>query len=205
MTSDLGSQTAKDPAGTDPATLRDGNREAVESFVRHNMVWMLPLAKRILKDDQLAEDAVQGAFANIFKNLDGFEGRSSGRTWMHRIVVNQALMILRARKRLNEDRIDDVLPTFDENGCRIEDRWSEFETPESLMQQSQTIAGVAGMIERLPEPYRVVLLLRDIEEMPTAEVAGVLALSEANVKVRLHRARAALKRLLEPLLRGEAL
>ena len=167
--------------------------------------WMLALSKRILRDPDLAEDAVQNAFASVFSNIDGFAQRSALRTWVHRIVVNEALMILRKQRRLREDPIDPLLPVFDKNGCRIEDKWATVQTPEAILQSVQSAARVVEMIDRLPDIYRIVLLLRDIEELSTAEVAKMLELSEANVKVRLHRARAALKKLLEPLIRGEAL
>lgn len=186
-------------------SLRGGERGAVEQFVRHHAGWMLAVASRILRDGGHAEDAVQNAFVAIFANLDRFEERSALRTWMHRIVVNEALMLLRKQNRLREDPIDPLLPVFDEKGCRIEDDWTIFQTPEAIMQQSQSAARIAELIDQLPEKYRIILLLRDIEEMSTAKVADRLELSEANVKVRLHRARAALKRLLEPLIRGQAL
>jgi len=183
--------------------LRHGVTSVTEKFVRNNVGWMLVVARRILGDEGHANDCVQDAFSSIFKNLDSFRGESSLRTWMHRIVVNQALMSLRARKRLKEASIDDLLPIFDENGCRVEDRWTDLETPESLLERSQTKETVIALIDMLPDNYRTVLLLRDIEELSVSEVAELLNLSETNVKVRVHRARSALKKLLEPLLRGE--
>lgn len=195
-----------EPQGPDPlALLKSGQPEATERFVREHAGWMLAVARRILKDNNLAEDAVQGAFANIFKALDGFDGRSAVKTWMHAIVVNQALMLLRRQKRLKEDLVDDLQPVFDRNGCRVEDLWTTLETPETLMQQSQLRERVKQEIEALPDAYRVVLLLRDVEELSTAETAAALDMSEAAVKVRLHRARAALKKRLEPMMRGQAL
>lgn len=183
--------------------LKQGGGPSTDAFVRDNIGWMLAVARRIVRDRFLAEDCVQAAFMNVFKNLDGFEGQSSLRTWMHRIVVNQALMSLRARKRLQETSIDDLQPTFDASGCRLEDPWTMLETPESLLVRSQTKASVLASIDRMPDIYRIVLLLRDIEELSTSEVAEMLELSESNVKVRLHRARSGLKTLLEPLLRGQ--
>ena len=187
------------------ALLLDGNPQATETFVRANAPWMMALARRILKDGGLAEDAVQNAFASVFENLSSFEGRSTTKTWIHRIVVNQSLMLLRRRNRLQEAPIDDLLPVFDDNGCRFEDPWAVLETPETIFLQSQARQKIVELIDQLPDAYRVILILRDMEEMRTSEVADMLKLSEANVKVRLHRARAALKKLLEPLLRGEAL
>lgn len=185
--------------------LKRGDGPSTDTFVRENIGWMLASARRIVRDQFLAEDCVQAAFINVFKNLDGFKGQSSLRTWMHRIVVNQALMSLRTRNRLQEKSIDDLLPEFDANGCRLEDPLMTLETPESLLVQSQTAESVLSLIDRMPDIYRIVLLLRDIEELSTKEVSEMLELSESNVKVRLHRARSGLKKLLEPLLRGQAL
>jgi RNA polymerase sigma-70 factor (ECF subfamily) len=95
------------------------------------------------------------------------------------------------------------LPKFDEDGCRAEIRWTNFVTPETLMQRTQTNQTVMTQINKLPDNYRTVMLLRDIEELSIKEVAEILKISETNVKVRVHRARSALKKLLEPLLRGE--
>jgi len=187
------------------AALRDGDRVAITGFVRRHTPWMLALAGRILRDPGQAEDVVQCAFANIFRNLAPFEGRAALKTWMHRIVVNQALMALRKDRQGKKRSIDGLLPEFDGNGCRLEERWTNFETPESLLQQSSARARIAELIDLLPDRYRVVFILRDIEELSTAAVATELGLSEANVKIRLHRARAAMKKLLEPLIRGNIL
>ncbi len=199
-------QITKPPAGASALeALRAGERGATEAFVRQHAGWMLALAHRMLRDSAAADDAVQNAFASIFKNLQSFEERSSLKTWMHRIVVNEVLMLMRKTRRLREEPLDELLPVFDDNGCRIESDWATFQTPEAVMQESQTAAKVTELINTLPENYRIVLMLRDIEELSTGEVAEMLNMSQANVKVRLHRARAALKKLLEPLMGGHAL
>ena len=174
-----------------------------EQLVRQNIGWMLALAQRILGERGLAEDAVQDAFMAAFRGLDAFEGRSSLRTWLHRITVNAALMKLRRLKRLGEQSIDEHLPEFDHFDCRIEQPWSQLVDVETILQNDRLRALVLEKIGVLPDSYRIVLQLRDIEEYATSEVAVLLGISETNVKVRLHRARAALKKLLEPLLRGE--
>ncbi len=176
---------------------------AAEVLVRRHAGWMLVLAERYLNDRALAEDCVQEAFSNAFGRLGSFEHKSSLKTWLHRIVVNQSLMKLRGRRARNEIGIDSLQPEFDANDCRIEEPWKRILTPEQILAKDRLRSVVLKKIDELPESYRNVLYLRDIEEMTTSEVAEALDLSEANVKVRLHRARAALKRLLEPLLRGE--
>lgn len=203
---------SRSKSGSDPKSdhdvisdLKRGDGPSTDNFVRENIGWMLASARRIVRDHSLAEDCIQAAFINVFKNVDDFKGQSSLRTWMHRIVVNQALMSLRARNRLQEEPIDDLLPAFNASGCRLENPLMTLETPESLLVQSQTAESVLSLIDKMPDIYRVVLLLRDIEELSTTEVADMLELSESNVKVRLHRARSGLKKLLEPLLRGQEL
>ena len=182
--------------------IHQGNPLAIEGFVRKNTAWMLSVAFRVLLDREHAEDAVQNAFIKIFNNLDTFKGHSKLETWMHRITINEALMLVRKRNRTKEHSIDELSPEFHENGCRIEEHWGVIENPEKLLQLSDTREKITQLIENLPDEYRHVILLRDIEELTTAEVAGLLGISENNVKVRLHRARAALKKLLEPLLKG---
>jgi RNA polymerase sigma-70 factor (ECF subfamily) len=150
-----------------------------------------------------AEDAVQDAFQNAFRALDGFHGRSSLETWLHRITVNASLTILRRQKRRAEEPIDDYLPEFDQHGCRIEAHWPHLAGVEEIMNSQRLRSLVERGMDALPDAYRIVLQLRDIEEYDTREVAGLLGISESNVKVRLHRARSALKKRLEPILRGE--
>ena len=185
------------------AALKAGDKQAAEVLVRSEAGRMIAVAKRMLGDHALAEDCVQDAFIKLFRNIDGFEQRSSLRSWVHRIVVNEALMKLRSKRTRGEASIDELMPEFDENACRIEGPWQYLATPEEIFARQDRRALVLTKIQELPESYRVVLLLRDIEELSTREVADGLGLSEANVKVRLHRARSALKKLLEPLLKGE--
>ena len=183
--------------------LRTGCNRAAERLVRDHVGWMLSVARRYVKEDALADDCVQEAFLSAFLNIDEFEGRSSLKTWLHRITVNAALMKLRSLRRHDSQSIDELLPEFDANDCRIEAPWHHMATPAELLERKDTRALIAAMIGELPDGYRIILLLRDIEERSTTEVAELLGLSESNVKVRLHRARAALKKLLEPILRRE--
>ena len=184
-------------------TGRGGGEEDAERLVRDNIGWMLVLAERVLRDRTLAEDAVQEAFVHAFRGLDGFEGRSSLKTWLRRITLNASLTRLRQLKRLAEQPLDEYLPEFDRYECRIEPRWSYLAPLEDVLENERLSARVRESIDALPDAYRIVLQLRDIEGYDTNEVAELLDISVSNVKVRLHRARAALKKLLEPVLRGE--
>ena len=183
--------------------VRAGDKLAVERFIRLHAPWMLAVARRLLKDEGLAEDCVQESLLSALRSLDRFEQRSEVKTWLHRIVVNYCLMKMRSAVRAQEQPIDQLLPQFDANGGRIQAPWSEPVAPDEALEQHQMCATVRAKIAELPDSYRIVLLLRDIEELSTEEVAGLLGLSGAAVKVRLHRARSALKKLIEPILRRE--
>ena len=174
-----------------------------ELLVRDNIAWMLALSERMLRDRGLAEDAVQEAFMAAFRGLDNFEGRSTLKTWLCRITVNASLTKLRQLKRLAEKPIDEYLPEFDRHDCRIEAPWTKLAPLQDVLENDDIRATVRETIDALPESYRIVIQLRDIEGYDTSEVAELLEISRANVKVRLHRARAAIKKLLEPVLRGE--
>jgi len=178
--------------------LRAGDAEAFEALVRRETPRMLAVARRLLRNDEDARDAVQDGFVSAFRSLGDFAGRCQVSTWLHRITVNAALMRLRTRRRKPEDSIEDLLPGFLEDGhhARHPHEWRD--TGEALLSSREDCEFVRSAIDRLPESYRTVLLLRDIEELDTVEVAQALGVSDNVVKVRLHRARQALRTLLAP-------
>ncbi len=173
-----------------------------EIFVETHSPWMYRLAQRLLQDPALAEDAVQDAFIAAHQHSHRFEGRASVRTWLHRITINAALAIQRKRPTRSVD-IEDLQPLFDADACRIEEPWGPLPTVDEITQQAELSDLVRRSVAALPESFRICLQLRDFEELSVKEVAAALDISEENVKVRTHRARSALKRLLEPLLRGK--
>src|SRR5213594_3221853 len=182
--------------------LRRGDDDAFAALVRQQAGRMLATARRLLRSEQDAEDAVQEAFLSAARAIDGFAGGSRVSTWLHRIVINTALMKLRSRKRRAEEPIEDHLPRFDADGRRI-GAAATWETPSDvLLERRETRAMVRRCIDRLPERYRTVLLLRDIEELDTQESADLLGTTANTVKIRLHRARQALRTLLERELVG---
>lgn len=183
--------------------LRAGSESACERFVRQYSPRMLAVARRFLRCEQDALDAVQDAFLSAFRSLQGFAGESQIGTWLHRIVVNACLMKLRTAKARPTTSIDRLLPAFDETGhhARAVSGWEQ--TPPEKLQSEELRGRVRECIDRLPEGYREVLLLRDIEEFDTEETARKLGISPAAAKVRLHRARQALRTLLDPIVRGE--
>ena len=178
-------------------------RAEFERVIRQHGGSMLAVARRLAGNEADAHDCLQEAFLQAFDKLDSFEGRAALRTWLHRIVVNTCLMALRRRKRKNEQPIDPLMPEFDANGCRLEPTWRLEESADSLVQRQEVRALVLSAIDQLPDSYRIVLVLRDIEEYNTDEVAKLLETNPGVVKTRLHRARAALKKLLEPVFSGD--
>lgn len=180
-----------------------GEDAAFEELVRTAGGRMLAVARRMLADEQDAEDAVQEAFLSAFKNLASFDGRSQLTTWLHRITVNACLMKLRSKRRRPETHIEDLLPRFVADGHREHDAVSWNQEAGAGIQREELQAHVRSMIDKLPEPYREVLMLRDIEQISTDVTAELLGLTPAAVKTRLHRARQALRELLDPAMREE--
>ncbi|MBI1374387.1 MAG: sigma-70 family RNA polymerase sigma factor [Phycisphaera sp.] len=180
--------------------LRRGEDSAYEHVVRENAGRMLAVATRILRDGDDAADAVQDAFLQAFKSIDRFEGNSKLSTWLHRIVVNAALMKLRTARRRNEKSIEDLLPRYYDDGHRINNGPSWDETAMDVLQRDETRMLIRTKIDELPDDYRTVLLLRDIEQLDTAQAAEVLGITSGAVKTRLHRARQALRTLLDPVI-----
>lgn len=176
--------------------LRTGEEWAFESMVRLYGGRLLAVARRFARNDDDAQDIVQSAYLSAFRGLREFEGQCQLSTWLHRIVVNTALMKLRSRRRKPEESIEELLPTFQDDGHHVEQFSDWTASAEALLERKQTRATVRECIQRLPDNYRAVLMLRDIEERSTQDVADLLGMTPTAVKVRLHRARQALSTLL---------
>ena len=199
----VNAQTPSAPPGFDEALLarlRAGDETAYDELVRAESRHLLAVARRLLRNEEDAQDAVQQAFLSAFRALPAFNGQSRLTTWLHRIVTNAALMKLRTRGRQPEDSIEDLLPTYLEDGHHTA-QFSEWALPaESKLLRRETRGQVRTAIDALPDAYRTVLLLRDIEELSTEETAQALGVTPNTVKIRLHRARQALLKLLKPVM-----
>jgi RNA polymerase sigma-70 factor (ECF subfamily) len=186
------------------ARLRAGDDAAYEELVRAHSPRLLAVARRIVGNDEEARDVLQDAFLNAFRSLRSFHGDARLSTWLHRIVVNSALMKLRTRKRKPEESIEPLLPAFLADGHYAEKFSAWGERADETLSRAETQELIRARIDELPESFRTVLVLRDIEGLDTEETARVLETTPNAVKIRLHRARAALRTLLAPYLgRGE--
>jgi RNA polymerase sigma-70 factor (ECF subfamily) len=184
------------------AELRAGSDKGFEGLVRAFGPAMRAVTRRMLKNDEDADDALQEAFVAAFRAIPRFEARSSLGTWLHRIAVNAALMRMRSRQaRVREDaseEVEELLPRFVGLGVFQDPQRPWGELPEDPLARSELCGAVRAAIESLPEPYRVALMLRDIEELSNEELAKALGVSVNAAKIRVHRARQALRTLLEP-------
>ncbi len=201
LVEDRSSQSPKPSGAGDErellAQLRAGDDDAFQQVVQLYGGRMLAAARRFLNNEHDAQDAVQEAFTSAFRALDRFNGDSMLSTWLHRIVVNAALIQLRSKRRRGEQSIEQLLPRFDQDGEWLDAPAPWTDARETILERRDSREMVRRCIEKLPASYRSVLLLRDIEELDTDETARVMAVTSTAVKVRLHRARQALKTLIE--------
>lgn len=178
------------------ARLRDGDRDAFRDLVIRHGGRMFAAAQRIVDPDE-AWDCVQEGFLQAHRKIHTFKGNSALSTWLHRIAVNAALSRIRKRSHQNEVLMEDLMPVFDDTGCRVEPSYTRLDDPDPAEQTEMRLA-LVDAVSQLPEEFREIVLLRDVQELNTEETAEELGISVAAVRTRLHRARAALKKMLEP-------
>lgn len=161
--------------------VKAGDRALYEIIMRRYNQRLYRVARAILHDDTEAEDVMQDAYVRAYTHLDQFAGRSSFATWLTRIAVHEALTRLRSRKR---HEFVDVTDYDGEISMKMPGKSLD---PEQNASTAQMKEFLEEAVLNLPESYRTVIMLRDIEELTTAETAEALDLTEDNVKVRLHR------------------
>ncbi len=178
-----------------------GDDRAFETLLGRYEARVYRLAWRLTGDEGDAQDALQDAFLQVYRNLASFRGESRFSTWLYRIATNAALMRRRARKRRPTESLEAYLPRFDDEGAhlgepavlRVACRADEMLDRRRLAEKARE--GIA----RLPDLYREAFVLRDLEELSTAEVADLLGLDPAAVRQRVHRARLMLRGYLSDL------
>ena len=180
--------------------LRGGDAAALEVLMEQHASRVYRVAYGITQNAADAEEVVQDVFLTLFNKIHTFEERAALGSWLYRVTANAALVKRRGRRSDREVPLDSLLPTFLPDGHRAGERdfvlcdWSR--SPEAVLLSQETREIVQRAIRVLPEDYRAVLVLRDIEGLGNEEVAAIVGNSVAAVKSRLHRARMALREAL---------
>jgi RNA polymerase sigma-70 factor, ECF subfamily len=169
------------------ARVRGGDQPLFEIVMRRYNQRLFRAARAILRNDADAEDAVQQAYLAAYAHLDQFAGTARFSTWLTRIAIREALGRLRTRKRRGEVEFDGGAEETMTNDDASDD------SPETRAQRRELGGILEAAVDALPEIYRVVFMMREVEQLSTQETADVLELSEDAVKVRLHRARGMLR------------
>ncbi|MCS7325156.1 MAG: sigma-70 family RNA polymerase sigma factor [Anaerolineae bacterium] len=175
------------------ARLKAGDPEACTWCVETHTPALYRLALRIVNDPAEAEDVVQDTFLSAFRHIQQFDGRSSLGTWLYRIAYNAALMRLRKRHEAIPLGVHEHSEDGDNNDLIPDER----ETPDEAVLRREAVEQLGEALLALPPSLRSVFFLREVEDLSTAETARRLQISEGAVKVRLHRARQALRRHLQ--------
>jgi RNA polymerase sigma-70 factor, ECF subfamily len=165
-----------------------GDTALFEIVIRRYNQLLYRVTRSILHDDAETEDVMQEAYVRAYEHLDQFAGRAQFRTWLTRIAINEALARVERGKRFHRP------DPSTQSGDHMDHFASTDPSPEQQVVNSEMQCLVENAIARLPEAYRCVFVLRDVEQVSTEEVARILNLSESTVKVRLHRARRTLRR-----------
>jgi len=171
----------------------------VEEILRDHAPRVYNLARRILGNDADAEDVTQEVLVQVLQKLHTFRGESSFPTWLHRITVNAALAHRRKQAHRDEHRVHDPLEqVFEEQGDHMSAvrRWSVQPDEQALDSERQSV--IEQAIAKLPDNYRDIYVLADVEGLPNLEVADILGMQVPGVKSRLHRARLMMRDSLAP-------
>lgn len=170
---------------------------AFEELVARHEERLYRVAMRLLRNETDAREVLQDAFLSAWQNLDAFAGRAQFGSWMYRVTVNAALMLLRSRRRRPTVSVEELTPgaldeAVDDAAIATGSDWSQ--RPDEQLQSGELKQHIQAALDLLPEILRVVFVLRDVEGMSTEETADMLSITIPTVKTRLHRARLALRR-----------
>ncbi|MFA7406684.1 MAG: sigma-70 family RNA polymerase sigma factor [Anaerolineaceae bacterium] len=185
----------------DLAALRRKDKDAFTQLVKADSGKIYRLALKMLANEQDAEDVLQETFIKAYKNIETFEGRSKISTWLYRIAVNEALMLIRKRKPAQVDFDAEIITESGEFIPRQIVDWCCL--PEEEFVRSETRQVINLGIKSLSDANRAAFLLRDVEGLSTREAAEVLQISESALKVRLMRARLELREFLTEYFSGK--
>jgi len=187
--------------------LRRGDEQAFAALIATYHMGMIRVAQAFVPERGLAEEVVQETWLGLLRGLDRFEGRASLKTWLYAILINQArTMAKRERRTIPFDHTSDGRAE-DPARFAADGSWAQPPVPftedvEDRLAHAPMLAQLGAALEKLPAPQRIVVTLRDIEELTSQEVCGILEISAGNQRVLLHRGRAGLRRIIEALIEG---
>ena len=170
-----------------------GNQQSFEELISRYAGKAFCLALRLTRNQEDAEEVLQDVFTTVARKIENFEGKSSFSSWLYRVTVNAALMKLRKRKQDQSVLIEDVQPQVQEAVIAKSVEKSVAEHEASRLEVAQALEDA---IRRLPDEYRPVFVLRDVDGLTSGEVSKILNLTIPAVKSRLHRSRMMLRRKL---------
>ncbi len=191
--------------------LRRGDEAAFRILVRRHHTSMVGFARSFLRDRFAAEEAVQDSWIAVMSGVEGFEGRSSLKSWIFAIVANKARTKAKRDGRTrpfsdfgsaDEPAVDAERFTAEGSWEHAPNSWSDL-NPERIVAGRQLLAHVMAMLETLPAAQRMVVTLRDLEGLSAPEVCDVLEITEANQRILLHRGRSRVRQAIEDLLSGQ--
>ena len=169
--------------------LKEADPGAFGTLIREYKAMIYRVTRRITTSDPDAEEATQDTFMKIHRMIGRFDGRSSLKTWVYRIAVNEGLMRLRSRSRVTRREILSLDNVFTPEGMHREPVDPFPDMPDDALLAKEVQGFVRKAIDGLPDIYRTVVILADLEERPLSEVTQIMELTLAAVKSRLHRAR----------------
>lgn len=175
------------------AALKQKDPKAFEQLLAKHGAMLYRVAMRFMGWREEAEEVVQETLLTVYEKIHTFDEQAALSTWLYRIVVNTALMRLRTRARDREVPLEPAGPEFTEAGQMARDVADWDLSPEDNLLRQETLTVLRQAVDRLTEPYRAVYVLAEIEGLPHQEIATMLELTVPTVKVRLHRARLALR------------
>jgi RNA polymerase sigma-70 factor (ECF subfamily) len=178
------------------AALRVGDEAAFAALVRRYHARMLRVAESFVPSRAVAEEVVQETWLAVVRGIGGFEGRSSLKTWLFRILVNRARS-MGAREPRAEALDDGPVERFDAKGAWLDPPRPWAEEVDDRMSAEQLARRVWDCLPGLPEAQQQIVLLRDVEGMTAAAACALLGISEGNQRVLLHRGRSRVRRCLE--------
>ncbi|MBI5708850.1 MAG: sigma-70 family RNA polymerase sigma factor [Candidatus Eisenbacteria bacterium] len=204
----MGRETVGDDAEL-LARLRARDEAAFAELLGRLHSGLLAAARAIVPTAEIAQEAVQDTWLSVVRNLDGFEGRSSLSTWIYTILINRARTLAARERRTASSAAYAATPAGDgdgeddEPGLGAAGRWEQppapwgLDDPAAAMASRETLEVVERALATLPEAQRLAVVLRDVEGLPAGDACNILAVSESNLRVLLHRGRQKVRRALD--------